>query len=258
MSEKTISVTLKVWRQKSANATGQFETYQMKDVSTSSSFLEMLDLLNEELLANDREPVAFDHDCREGICGTCSLVINGIPHGRNHLQTTCQLHMRSFSDGETITIEPYRSKPFPVMRDLMVDRSSFDTIMQAGGFVEQRIGAAQDANALPIPKQTADKAMDAAACIGCGACVAACPNASAMLFTSAKLSQLNMLPQGKPEKDRRSLNMVRAMDGAGFGNCTNIGECEAACPKGISLDFISMMNRHYALASVKEMAGMIQ
>jgi succinate dehydrogenase / fumarate reductase iron-sulfur subunit len=258
MSEKTISITLKVWRQKNDKAAGKFETYKMDSVSTSSSFLEMLDLLNEQLIAEDKDPIAFDHDCREGICGMCSLVINGIPHGRNALQTTCQLHMRSFRNGETITIEPYRSNPFPVMRDLVVDRSAFDTIMQAGGFVDQRIGAAQDANALPISKEIADKAMDAAACIGCGACVAVCPNASAMLFTSAKVSQLNMLPQGKPEKDRRSLRMVRAMDAAGFGNCTNIGECEAACPKGISLDFIAKMNRDYAVASAKEVLGMIR
>ncbi len=258
MSEKTISITLKVWRQKNDKAAGKFETYKMDSVSTSSSFLEMLDLLNEQLIAEDKDPIAFDHDCREGICGMCSLVINGIPHGRNALQTTCQLHMRSFRNGETIPIEPYRSNPFPVMRDLVVDRSAFDTIMQAGGFVDQRIGAAQDANALPISKEIADKAMDAAACIGCGACVAVCPNASAMLFTSAKVSQLNMLPQGKPEKDRRSLRMVRAMDAAGFGNCTNIGECEAACPKGISLDFIAKMNRDYAVASAKEVLGMIR
>lgn len=258
MSEKNISITLKVWRQKNDKAAGKFETYKMDSVSTSSSFLEMLDLLNEQLIAEDKDPIAFDHDCREGICGMCSLVINGIPHGRNALQTTCQLHMRSFRNGETITIEPYRSNPFPVMRDLVVDRSAFDTIMQAGGFVDQRIGAAQDANALPISKEIADKAMDAAACIGCGACVAVCPNASAMLFTSAKVSQLNMLPQGKPEKDRRSLGMVRAMDAAGFGNCTNIGECEAACPKGISLDFIAKMNRDYAVASAKEVLGMIR
>jgi succinate dehydrogenase / fumarate reductase iron-sulfur subunit len=257
MSEKSINITLKVWRQKSANAEGTFATYTMKDVSTSSSFLEMLDLLNEQLIAEDAEPVAFDHDCREGICGMCSLVINGIPHGKNKLQTTCQLHMRSFSDGDTITIEPYRSKPFPVVRDLVVDRSPFEAIMQAGGFVEQRIGAAQDANALPISKQTADKAMDAAACIGCGACVAVCPNASAMLFTSAKMGQLNMLPQGRPEKDRRALRMVQTMDEAGFGNCTNIGECEAACPKGISLDFIAMMNRDHAVASVKQFFGAV-
>lgn len=258
MSEKNIRVTLKVWRQKDAQAEGRFETYQMPSISTASSFLEMMDLLNEQLIAEDKEPIAFDHDCREGICGMCSLVINGIPHGRNSLQTTCQLHMRSFQDGETITIEPYRSRPFPVMRDLVVDRTAMDTIMQAGGFVDQRVGAAQDANALPISKEIADKAMDAAACIGCGACVAVCPNASAMLFTSAKVSQLNMLPQGKPEKDRRSLRMVGAMDAAGFGNCTNIGECEAACPKGISLDFIAQMNRDYAVASAKKVLGLIR
>ena len=258
MSERNISLTLKVWRQKDAAAAGGFETYRMEQVSTASSFLEMLDLLNEQLIAEDKDPVAFDHDCREGICGMCSLVINGIPHGKNALQTTCQLHMRSFSDGDTITIEPYRSRPFPVMRDLVTDRSAFDAIMQAGGFIDQRIGSAQDANAMPISKTVADKAMDAAACIGCGACVAVCPNASAMLFTSAKLSQLNMLPQGRPEKDRRSLNMVGAMDAAGFGNCTNIGECEAACPKGISLDFIAMMNRDYAVASVKRFIGAVR
>lgn len=258
MSESTINITLKVWRQKNANSAGQFVTYRMEKVSTNSSFLEMMDLLNEQLIAEDQDPVAFDHDCREGICGMCSLVINGIPHGKNALQTTCQLHMRSFSDGDTIVIEPYRSKPFPVIRDLVVDRTPLDRIIQAGGFIDQRIGTAQDANALPISKTIADKAMDAAACIGCGACVAACPNASAMLFTSAKLSQLNMLPQGRPEKDRRSLAMVHAMDDAGFGNCTNIGECEAACPKGISLDFIAMMNRDYAVASVKKVLGMVK
>ena len=255
MSERNISVTLKVWRQKSADVAGTFENYHVESVSTSSSFLEMLDLLNEQLLAEDKDPIAFDHDCREGICGTCSLVIDGIPHGKKDLQTTCQLHMRSFNDGDTITIEPYRSKPFPVMRDLVVDRTPLDVIMQAGGYVDQRIGAAQDANALPISKEIADKAMDAAACIGCGACVAVCPNASAMLFTSAKVSQLNMLPQGRPEKDRRALKMVGAMDHAGFGNCTNIGECEAACPKGVSLDFIAKMNRDYAVASVKKFLG---
>jgi len=252
MSDRTININLKVWRQKSPNAKGYFEDYKMDGVSTASSFLEMLDLLNEQLIAENKEPVAFDHDCREGICGMCSLVINGIPHGPKKLQTTCQLHMRSFSDGETITIEPYRSKPFPVMKDLVVDRTSFDTIMQSGGYVSQRVGSAEDANSIPIGKGLADEAMDAAACIGCGACVAACPNASAMLFTSAKVSQLNMLPQGQPEKDRRSLSMVRSMDEAGFGNCSNIGECEAVCPKGISLDFIAMMNRDYAVASVKE------
>lgn len=259
MSEKNIKITIKVWRQKSPNAKGGFETYKMDQVSTSSSFLEMLDLLNEQLIGENKEPIAFDHDCREGICGMCSLVINGVPHGKNALQTTCQLHMRSFDDGAEITIEPYRSKPFPVLRDLVVDRSSMDTIMQAGGYISQRVGSAQDANALPISKEVADKAMDAAACIGCGACVAVCPNASAMLFTSAKLSQLNMLPQGAPEKRERTRNMVHAMDEAGFGNCTNIGECEAACPKGISLDFIAQMNRDYAGSSLKGLfAGLLK
>ncbi|HSH09409.1 MAG TPA: succinate dehydrogenase/fumarate reductase iron-sulfur subunit [Oceanipulchritudo sp.] len=257
MSERNISITLKVWRQKNASASGAFETYRMESVSTSSSFLEMIDLLNEQLIGEDKDPIAFDHDCREGICGMCSLVINGIPHGKNKLQTTCQLHMRSFKDGDTITIEPYRSKPFPVVRDLVVDRTPMDVIIQAGGFISQRIGTAQDANDLPVPKVVADKAMDAAACIGCGACVAVCPNASAMLFTAAKVSHLNLLPHGRTEKDSRALRMVRAMDDAGFGNCTNIGECEAACPKGVSLDFIARMNRDYAVASIKQFMGMI-
>jgi succinate dehydrogenase / fumarate reductase iron-sulfur subunit len=255
MSERSINVTLKIWRQPAAKAAGRFVNYRMDGISTASSFLEMLDLLNEQLIAAGDEPVAFDHDCREGICGTCSLVINGIPHGRNDLQTTCQLHMRSFKDGDTIVIEPYRARPFPVIRDLVVDRDALDRIIQSGGYISQRVGQAQDANALPVAKDVAEKAMDAAACIGCGACVAVCPNASAMLFTSAKMSQLNLLPQGKPEKHRRALAMVAAMDAAGFGNCTNIGECQAACPKGISLDFIAMMNRDYATASVRKFLG---
>ncbi|MFP4281031.1 MAG: succinate dehydrogenase/fumarate reductase iron-sulfur subunit [Opitutales bacterium] len=257
MSEKTISVKLRIWRQKSANAKGHFDDYEMKEVSTASSFLEMLDLLNEDLIASGDDPVAFDHDCREGICGMCSMTINGVPHGKQALTTTCQIHMRSFEDGETITIEPFRAQPFAVMKDLVVDRSSFDRIIQSGGYIDQRIGAAQDANALPISKEIADKAMDAAACIGCGACVAACPNASAMLFTSAKMSQLNMLPQGRPERHRRALAMVETMDGEGFGACTNLGECEAACPKGISLDFIAMMNRDYGVAKVKKFFAMV-
>jgi len=251
MSDKKINITLKVWRQLNGDAKGTFATYKMNDVSTSSSFLEMLDLLNEDLVISGDDPVAFDHDCREGICGMCSLVINGIPHGPNAMQTSCQLHMRSFNDGDTITIEPYRAAPFPVMKDLVVDRTPFDTIIQSGGYISQRVGSAEDANSIPIGKEIADHAFDAAACIGCGACVAACPNASAMLFTAAKVSQLNMLPQGKPEKNSRTLNMVNTMDEAGFGNCTNIGECEAACPKGISLDFIAQMNRDYAVASAK-------
>jgi len=255
MNDGNIDVKVRVWRQKSPNAKGYFEEHEMKQVSQASSFLEMLDLLNEALIEQGKEAVAFDHDCREGICGMCSATVNGVPHGPNALQTTCQLHMRSFNDGDTITVEPFRAQPFPVVKDLVVDRTPFEDIIQAGGFVTQRVGSAPDANEIPIGKEIADKAMDAAACIGCGACVAVCPNASAMLFTSAKLGQLNLLPQGKPEKDRRTLAMVGAMDDAGFGNCTNIGECQAACPKGISLDFIAAMNRDYAVASVRNIFG---
>jgi|TARA_B110000438_G_scaffold127924_2_gene124276 succinate dehydrogenase / fumarate reductase iron-sulfur subunit len=255
MPEKTISVKLKVWRQKGTGTSGNFVDYEMNDVSTSSSFLEMLDLLNEDLIGKKVEPVAFDHDCREGICGTCSMNINGVPHGKGNLQTTCQLHMRSFKDGDSIVVEPFRAKPFPILKDLVVDRSPFDRIIQNGGFIEQRVGSAEDANAVPISKTIADKAMDAAACIGCGACVAACPNASAMLFTSAKMGQLNLLPQGKPERHRRAVAMVEQMDAEGFGSCTNLGECQSSCPKGISLDFIAAMNRDYAVASVKNFFG---
>lgn len=250
--EKTISLTLKVWRQPDAKSEGFFETYKVSNVSTGSSFLEMLDILNEDLVAEGKEPIAFDHDCREGICGMCSMTINGMPHGPLPGVTTCQLHMRNFRDGETITIEPWRAKPFPVIRDLIVDRTAFDKIIQAGGFVSVRTGSAIDANILPIPKEIADTAMDAAECIGCGACVAACKNASAMLFVSSKVTQLNTLPQGKPEKDRRVLAMVNAMDSAGFGNCSNLGECQAVCPKGQTLDFIAKMNRDYAVAAVKK------
>ena len=246
-----MKLTLKVWRQADKDADGKLVDYTIDNVTEDSSFLEMLDILNEEILAQGGEPIAFDHDCREGICGMCSLTINGVPHGPRRATTACQLHMREFKDGETITIEPWRARPFPVMRDLVVDRSSFDKIIQAGGYISVNTGATQDANALPIPKEVADWAMDAAACIGCGACVAACKNASAMLFTSAKVSQLNSLPQGKAEKDVRTLKMVAAMDEAGFGNCTNYGECEAACPKEISLDMISQMNRDYAIAQVR-------
>jgi succinate dehydrogenase / fumarate reductase iron-sulfur subunit len=249
--EKTMDLTLKVWRQKSANSTGAFETYGVKNVSEGSSFLEMLDTLSEDLVEKGKEPVAFDHDCREGICGSCSMTINGIPHGPEKATTACQLHMRHFHDGQTITIEPWRAKPFPVIKDLVVDRSPFDRIIQSGGFITSRAGSAVDANAIPISKATADYAMDAAACIGCGACVAACPNASAMLFTGAKVSHMNSLPQGKAEKDRRTLAMVTTMDGEGFGGCTNVGECEAACPKSISLDMIAHLNRDYATAQVK-------
>ena len=252
-----MKLTLRIWRQDGENATGGLVDYKMDDVSPDSSFLEMLDLLNEDLIENGDEPVAFDHDCREGICGMCSLTINGIPHGPERMTTVCQLHMRHFNDGETITIEPWRAKPFPIIRDLIVDRELMDKIQQAGGFISVRTGSTPDGNAIPISKKVADYAMDAASCIGCGACVAACKNASAMLFTAAKSSQLNSLPQGKPEKDRRVLGMVAAMDEAGFGNCTNYGECQAVCPKGITLDFIAQMNRDYAVASVKKLFGKV-
>lgn len=247
-----MQIKLRIWRQNSASEAGGMAEYEMDDVSPDSSFLEMLDLLNEDLIDRGDEPVAFDHDCREGICGMCSMTINGIPHGPERMTTACQLHMRHFQDGQTITIEPWRAKPFPVMRDLIVDRDTMEQIQQAGGFISVRTGSAPDGNAIPISKVVADYAMDAASCIGCGACVAACKNASAMLFTAAKSSQLNSLPQGKAEKDRRVLGMVAAMDEAGFGNCTNYGECQAVCPKGITLDFIAQMNREYAVASVKK------
>lgn len=243
---------LKIWRQKNSQEKGELVDYEIENVSEGSSFLEMLDILNEDLIARGEEPVAFDHDCREGICGTCSLMINGVAHGPKKATTACQLHMREFKDGETVVVEPWRAKPFPVLRDLCTDRSSFDRIIQAGGFVSVNTGNAQDANCLPISKEVADHSMDAAACIGCGACVAACKNASAMLFVSAKASHLNSLPQGKPEKDRRVLKMVATMDKEGFGNCSNYGECEAVCPKGISLDFIAQLNREYAKAKIKE------
>ncbi|MDA0347245.1 MAG: succinate dehydrogenase/fumarate reductase iron-sulfur subunit [Verrucomicrobia bacterium] len=252
-----MKLTLRIWRQDGANATGKLVDYKMDDVSSDSSFLEMLDLLNEDIIEKGDEPVAFDHDCREGICGMCSLTINGIPHGPERMTTVCQLHMRHFNDGETITVEPWRAKPFPVLHDLVVDRSLMDRIQQAGGFITVRTGSAPDGNAIPIQKEVAEYAMDAAACIGCGACVAACKNASAMLFTAAKSSQLNSLPQGKAEKDSRVLGMVTAMDEAGFGSCTNYGECQAVCPKGITLDFIAQMNRDYAVASVKKIFGTV-
>lgn len=246
-----MNLTLKIWRQKDSKAKGAVETYQVKDVSPDSSFLEMLDLLNEDLVNTGVEPVAFDHDCREGICGMCSLYINGEAHGPDRAVTTCQLHMRMFKDGDTITIEPFRSVAFPVVKDLVVDRGSFDRIQQAGGYVSVNTsGNTQDANALPVPKADADKAFDAATCIGCGACVATCKNGSAMLFVSAKVSQFSLLPQGKVEADRRVLNMVNAMDDEGFGNCTNTGACEVECPKGISLDNIARMNRDFLKASV--------
>lgn len=244
-----MKLTLKIWRQKNASDKGSFATYPVDHVSKDMSFLEMLDVLNENLTEKGEDPVHFDHDCREGICGTCSLYINGKPHGP--LQTTtCQLHMRSFNDGETITIEPWRAKAFPVLKDLVVDRSAFDRIIQAGGYVSVNTGGVPDANEIPIPKTVADLAMDAAQCIGCGACVAACKNASAMLFTSAKISQLALLPQGQVERKTRAEKMVAQMDAEGFGACTNTGACEAECPKGISITNIARMNREYFSAVV--------
>ncbi len=248
-SNETLTLTLNIWRQSGPDAAGEFETHSL-EASPAMSFLEMLDVVNENLQREGREPIAFDHDCREGICGMCSLVINGKPHGPESETTTCQLHMRSFNDGDVIWIEPFRAKAFPVLRDLIIDRSPLDRIIQAGGYVSVNTGAPQDANALPIPKQNADLAMDAAACIGCGACVAACPNAAAMLFTAAKVSQLALLPQGAPERESRALGMVEQMETEGFGHCTNHYECMAACPKGISTDNIARMNREYVRASI--------
>ena len=247
-----MKLTLKIWRQANAQAKGKMETYQLEEVSPDMSFLEMMDVLNEQLIEQGIDPVAFDHDCREGICGMCSMFINGEAHGPDRLVTTCQLHMRKFKDGDTITIEPFRAKAFPVIKDLTVDRSSFDRIQQAGGFVSVNTsGNTQDANAIPIDKHDADKAFDAATCIGCGACVATCKNASAMLFVSAKVSQYALLPQGKVEATDRVLNMVNQMDEEGFGNCTNTGACEVECPKGISLENIARMNREYLMATTK-------
>lgn len=249
---KNINLTLKVWRQKDATTKGAFESYQVADVSTDSSFLEMMDVLNEQLVNEGKEPVAFDHDCREGICGMCSMYINGRAHGPDTLIPTCQLHMRKFGDGETITIEPWRAGGFPVIKDLMVDRSAFDKILQAGGFISINTGGVPDANSIPIPKEDADEAMDAAACIGCGACVATCKNSSAMLFVSAKVSQLALLPQGKVEASRRALNMIAKMDELGFGNCSNTGACEVECPKGITISHIARLNREFLVASIKD------
>jgi succinate dehydrogenase iron-sulfur subunit len=246
-----MNLKLRVWRQKDANTPGKLVEYDAKNVSPDMSFLEMLDVVNEELTARGEDPVAFDHDCREGICGTCGLVINGVPHGPLGATTTCQLHMRSFKDGDHLTIEPWRARAFPVVKDLVVERAAFDRIIQAGGFISVSTGGAPDANTIPISKMDSDLAMDAAACIGCGACVAACKNASAMLFVAAKIGHLNTLPQGKVERDRRVLSMVRAMDEEGFGNCTVLGSCEAVCPKEISLDFIGDMNRQYARALLR-------
>ena len=250
--DKNISFTLKVWRQAGPKAKGAFETYQMKDIPGDTSFLEMLDILNEQLISERKEPVVFDHDCREGICGMCSLYINGHPHGPVQGITTCQLHMRKFNDGDTITIEPWRSAAFPVVRDLMVNRNAFDQIQQAGGYVSFNCGGAPDANATPISKAVADVAMDSATCIGCGACVAACKNGSAMLFVSAKVSQFALLPQGQVERKRRARAMVRRMDELGFGNCTNTGACAAECPKNIPLSNIARLNREFIDAKCAE------
>ena len=247
-----MNLILHVWRQSAANAVGAFQRYEARDVSRDMSFLEMLDVVNEGLILAGKDPIAFDHDCREGICGMCGMMINGAAHGPMRQTTTCQLHMRSFSDGEELWIEPWRARAFSVVKDLIVDRSAFDRIVQAGGFISAPTGSAQDANAIPVAKESADEAMDAAACIGCGACVAACPNSSASLFTAAKISHLGLLPQGQPERYRRALRMVAQMDLETFGGCSLFGECQEACPKGISIDFISRMNRDYLLAAVRE------
>ena len=249
-----LNLTLKVWRQENPEARGRIETYKATNIPDEASFLEMLDIVNEGLVHEGKEPIHFDHDCREGICGMCSLTINGVPHGGKHV-TTCQLHMRQFKDGDTIWIEPFRAKAFPILRDLMVDRKALDQIIAAGGFVDVRTGSAPNANNVPVRKKTADAAFDAAACIGCGACVASCKNSSAMLFTSAKAAHLNLLPQGQPEKNKRVLAMVRQMDALGFGNCTNQSECEAACPTGITVDKIAKLNRDYMSACAAEAVG---
>ena len=245
-----MKLTLRVWRQKNSQEKGNFETYEVDNIMKEMSFLEMLDVTNEQLILDKKEPIAFDYDCREGICGMCSLVINGKAHGGNKGTTTCQLHMRFFKDGDTINIEPFRSKAFPVIKDLIVDRSSFDRIIQKGGYISANSGSAPDGNSILVPKQDSDLAMDAAQCIGCGACVASCPNGSAMLFVSAKVSHLANLPQGIPERKQRVLKMVEQMDSEGFGNCTNHAECEAACPKEISISHIAKMNREFISASL--------
>lgn len=246
---KTINLTLKIWRQNGLGVKGALATFQAADISTDMSFLEMLDVINEKLTLEGKDPITFDHDCREGICGMCGVVINGRPHGPEKGTTLCQLHMRHFSDGDTIVIEPWRARAFPIIKDLVVDRSAFDTIIQAGGYISVNTGGAQDANAVAVPQADAENAMDAAACIGCGACVAACPNASAMLFTGAKISHLALLPQGRPEAAKRAIDMLRTMDALGFGNCANERECEAECPKEISIVNIARLNREFFKAS---------
>ncbi len=247
MSE-TINLTVKVWRQRGSKDKGHLETYEAKEVSTDMSFLEMLDVINEDLTLQGRDPIAFDHDCREGICGSCGSMVNGLAHGPEKGTTLCQLHMRHFKDGDTIVIEPFRARPFKIIKDLAVDRSAFDAVIQAGGYISVNTGQAPEANTLPVPPENADLSMDAAACIGCGACVAACPNASAMLFVSAKISHLALLPQGRPEAARRALSMLREMDAQGFGNCSNETECEAECPKEISISNIARFNREFIKA----------
>jgi succinate dehydrogenase iron-sulfur subunit len=245
-----MKLTLRIWRQHDTTTAGRFATYQVDGVTPDMSFLEMLDVLNEDLISHGQEPVAFEHDCREGICGSCGFLINGVPHGPRRHTTVCQLHMRFFEDGDALTLEPWRAAAFPVVRDLVVDRSAFDRIIQAGGYISAPTGSAPSASAILVPKEAADRAFDAAACIGCGACVAACPNAAAMLFTAAKVTHLNALPQGQPERDERTLNMVAAMTREAFGSCTNHGECEAVCPKGIPLEFIAGLNRDVIRAAI--------
>lgn len=251
MADAKMNLNLKIWKQAGPKDKGSFMEYQAKDVSPDMSFLEMMDVVNDELVKKGQEPVEFDHDCREGICGACSMVINGNPHGPEKMTTTCQLHMRKFKNGDSITIEPFRAKAFPIVKDLVVDRSAFDRIQKAGGYISANTGAAQDANNIPVGKTIADRAFSAATCIGCGACVATCKNASASLFVSAKIAHLGLLPQGQAERDERALNMVAQMDAEGFGGCTNTGACEATCPVGISLENIARMNRDFTKASIK-------
>ncbi len=252
MASKTINIKLRVWRQNGPHDKGHFETYELNDVPTAASFLEMMDLLNEKLLSEGKEPVAFDHDCREGICGACSMYINGRAHGPDTGVTTCQVHMRLFKDGETITVEPWRSRAFPVIKDLMVDRSALDELIKAGGYISVNTGGTPDANTIPIPKTVADRAFDAATCIGCGACVATCKNSSAMLFVAAKVSHLALMPQGQVEAERRAKAMIAKMDELGFGSCTNTGACEVECPKGVSIAFIAKLNREFITANLKD------